>query len=133
MNVPNTTHRYLIELISGSLHSKVILDSRYCGFVKSLLSSPKYPVRVLASMCSGDYRTVMGNTLPEIGKEFGVQGADLCMLTSATVKKKMKYFLVPDPESWRTGFLSELTSKDLEVPGFTSQEISEMVSFLCQS
>ena len=132
-NVPNTTHRYIIELISGSLHPMVMLATRYCRFVKSLLSSPKYPLRVLASMCSSDRRTVMGHTLPEICKECGVQGADLSMLNSITVKKKMKYFPVPDLESWRTGFLSELISEDLEVPCFTEQEIGEMVSFLCQS
>ena len=49
----------LIELISGSLHPKVMLASRYCGFVKYMLPSPKYPVRVLANMRSSDRRTVM--------------------------------------------------------------------------
>ena len=44
--VPNTTHRYLIEEISGSLHPKVMLASRYIGFVKSLCTSPKYSMRV---------------------------------------------------------------------------------------
>ena len=62
-NVPNTTHRYLIETISGCLHPKVMLASCCCGFVKSLLSIPKYPVRVLASLCSSDQRTVMGRCL----------------------------------------------------------------------
>ena len=38
--VANTTHRYLIEDISKSLHPKVMLSSRYCSFVKSLLASP---------------------------------------------------------------------------------------------
>ena len=51
-NLPNTTHRYLIESISGSLNPKVMLASRYSKFVKSLQSSPKYSVKVLASMCS---------------------------------------------------------------------------------
>ena len=71
-NVPNTTHRYLIELISGSLHPKVMLASRYTGFVKSLLTSPKYPVRVLARLCATDNRTVMGCSLSQIGRECGI-------------------------------------------------------------
>ena len=132
-NVPNTTHRYLIETISGCLHPKVMLASRYCGFVKSLLSSPKYPVRVLASLCSSDHRTVMGRSLSKVCQECDIGGADLGKLTSVTVKKMMKYFPVPDLESWRTGFLSELMSDDLEVPGFTEHEIGEMISFLCIS
>ena len=132
-NVPNSTHRYLIETISGCLHPKVMLASRYCGFVKSLLSSPKYPVRVLASLCSSDRRTVMGRFLSKVCQECDIGGADVGKLTSVTVKKMMKYFPVPDLESWRTGFLSELMSDDLEVPGFTEHEIEEMVSFLCIS
>ena len=65
-NVPNTTHRYLIEEISGSLHPKVMLASRFSGFVKSMLASPKYTVRVMTSLCSKDLRTVMGRTMAEI-------------------------------------------------------------------
>ena len=57
-NVPNTTHRYLIEPLSDTLHPKVMLSSRYVSFVKSLSSSPKYVIRVLASLCIGDLRTV---------------------------------------------------------------------------
>ena len=49
-SVPNTTHRYLIEPISESLHPKVMLSSRYVSFVKRLSSSPKYVIRVLASL-----------------------------------------------------------------------------------
>ena len=47
-SVPNTTHKYLIEGISGSLHPKIMLASGYTSFVRSLLSSPKYFIRVLA-------------------------------------------------------------------------------------
>ena len=36
-NIPNTTHRYLVESISGSLHPKVMLASRYSSFANSLI------------------------------------------------------------------------------------------------
>ena len=39
---PNTTHKYLVEPFSGSLHPKVMLESRYVQFMKSLLTSTKY-------------------------------------------------------------------------------------------
>ena len=67
--VPNTTHRYLIENVSGCIHPKVMLASRYLGFVKSMLTSPKYSMRVLASSTANDLRTVMGRTLSMISKE----------------------------------------------------------------
>ena len=128
--VPNTTHRYLIESISESLHPKVMLASRYIGFVKSLCSSPKYRMRVLASTIMNDMRTVMGRTINLISIECT---STKDSLTSAAVKKSMKYFNVPDTEQWRVGILSELLSDTLEIPGFASQEIEEIKSFICTS
>ena len=132
-NVPNTTHRYLIESISGSLHPKVMLASRYFGFAKAMLDSPKYPVRVLARLSSTDHRTVMGRTLSQIGRECGLAGWDMVKLSSVRIKEKMKYFAVPLNETWRTGFLSELLDNQLEIPGLNNDEIQEMVSYLCKS
>ena len=129
-SVPNTTHRYLIEGISGSLHPKVMLASRYSGFVKSLRSSPKYSMRVLASCTSTDLRTVMGRTLYKISRECS---CSLESLTPGLTKKSMKYFPVPSTEEWRIGVLSELLSDELQIPGFTYQEVNELTTFLCNS
>ena len=130
--VPNTTHRYLIESISGSLPPKVMLASRYSAFVKSLLSSPKYPVRILASLCTSDLRTVMGRSLSQIAVECGLARGDSSLLTPELIKKKMKYFAVPGQETWRVGCLEELLGSHLEVPGFTT-ETEVMVSYLCKT
>ena len=56
-NVPNTTHRYLIEVISSCTYPKVMLASRYVTFSKSLLTSQKYIVRLIARQqnCVGAY------------------------------------------------------------------------------
>ena len=90
--IPNTTHRYLIESTSESLHPKVMLASRYIGFVKSLCSSPKYSMRVLASTIMNDMRTVMGRTINMISVECN---SPKDSLTSATKKKSTKYFSTP--------------------------------------
>ena len=131
--VANTTHRYLIEDISKSLHPKVMLSSRYCSFVKSLLASPKYQVRVLARLCYNDQRTVMGRTLAGIGHGCDRHGGDHSLLTPSDVKNRMAYFRVPEHEKWRTGFLTELLSEHLEVPGFSKEEMDEMILHLCVS
>ena len=88
-NVPYTTHRYLIETLSQSLHPKVMLASRYVKFVKSLTTSPKYVVRVLASTCAEHLRTVMGRTLHKLADECN---SEMTALNSVTVKKTLKYF-----------------------------------------
>ena len=131
-NLPKTTHRYLIESISGSLHPKVMLASRYSKFVKSLQSSPKYSVRVLASMCTSDLRTVMGHSLDKICNECDMAiSSDSSYPTPAQIKKNMKYFPVPVNEKWRTGAITELLDK--QFPGFTENEMNEIVSYLCKT
>ena len=45
----------------------------------------------------------------------------------------MKYAVVPQPEEWRIGLLEDLVSNQLDVPGFTDDEIGDMVSYICNS
>ena len=49
-NLDRCTHRYLVEHISGCLHPKVMLASRYVTFYKALVSSTKLGVRYLARL-----------------------------------------------------------------------------------
>ena len=51
-----------------------MLASRYSAFLHSLLSGPKYDVRILARMCAPDHRTVMGRTLSQIGESVASLG-----------------------------------------------------------
>ena len=129
--VPNTTHRYLVEPISGSLHPKVMLASRYVQFGKSLLTSTKYQVRVLANLCSTDNRTVMGKTLSKVRRECGLSRHSPGHLTSALVKAKMKYFEVPPDQTWRTQILSELLNSKVTIEGFDLAEVHAMITYLC--
>ena len=123
-------HRYLIEAISGCLHPKVMLASRFFAFSQSLLRSTKYHVRILARLCLWDSRTRLGSTLAKIGRECG---SAVNELTTAMIKANMRYFPIPSQEEWRTGLLSELLCSTLELPGFTEEETSAMVSYLCMS
>ena len=58
-----TTHRYMIEHISGCLHPQVMLSSRLVTFHKSLVTCNKFPVRFLAKLNEKDFRTVLGRNL----------------------------------------------------------------------
>ena len=99
----------------------------------SLLASPKYAVRVMASWCLGDLRTVLGQTMSNIVAECGLPRSGSSLPTPAKVKKHLKYFEVPNQESWRTGPLGELLNNNLKVPGFDDDELGEIISFLCSS
>ena len=125
--LPNRTHRYLIETISGCLHPKVMLASRCFAFSQSLLKSTEYNVRVLARLCMLDNRTRLGSTVIKISRECGCEVNEL---SSGFIKANMRYFPIPSHEDWRTGLLSELISSSLDLSGFTEEGTSAMVSFL---
>ena len=87
LRVPNTTHRYLIEPLSGSMHPKVMLSSRLVMFRDTMNKSSKLVIKFLINLFKGDWRTVIGRNLGLIKRELG---GDL--LTPELVKKYLKYF-----------------------------------------
>ena len=130
-NVPYTTHRYLIEPMSGCPHPKTMLSSRYVKFTQSLISCSKPSVAYLARLVRNDNRTLMGRTLSKISRETNVAKA---VLTSTIVSKAMLYFPVPDDQLWRVEILQELLnvrSNSLFIHDINLNEISTMINFLC--
>ena len=123
-----TTHRYLIETISNSLHPKVMLASRYIKFHEALKKSDKLGVRILATICENDQRTVLGKTLTKISDDCRCSREEL---TANLVKKTMKYFPVPADEQWRTSIAEELSNVDLTVPGFSEVELEQILTYIC--
>ena len=45
LDLPNATHRYLIEPLTGERHVKMVLISRYLGFMEKIASSEKKAVK----------------------------------------------------------------------------------------
>ena len=125
--VPPTTHRYLIEHLSGVPHPKTMLSSRYTKFVDCLLTSSKPEVAFLANMSVSDNRTVMGKTVTRLKREVDCQD-----ITANLVKNKVKYFPV---EEWRLSYLDELVSVEAGDScidnSFSSSDVRSMISFLC--
>ena len=130
-NLPWTTHRYFIEDVSGCLHPKTTLSSRYIKFVASLTTSAKTSVRYLASLAQHDKRTLLGRTLWNISSECGV---DLDGLTPQVVKKSLRYFPVPEQQQWRVGLLFELLearSNTKKIANLTRVEVENIIEDIC--
>ena len=130
--VSRCTHRYLIEPMSKSLHPKTMLCSRYVGFYKSLIQSSKLSVRILAKLFKGDQRTVLGRTLFTLCRLSDAQNTD--SISCQTVKKNVKYFVVPEAEAWRVDMVSELLKlrkETLSLPGFNLEEIQDILDSVC--
>ena len=132
LNLDRTTHRYMIEPMSGCLHPKVMLMSRLTSFHKSLVGSPKFSVRFLARLAEKDMRTVMGRTLHYLVRQCNVNCLD--DLNAPLVKESLKYAVVPEAEGWRVPLANEL--KDIRdgksnLGEFSKKEIEEMLVSAC--
>ena len=57
-NLPRTTHRYLIEGVSESVHPKTMLCSRFVNFMEGVSKCTKGSVRYLANLVKNDRRTL---------------------------------------------------------------------------
>ena len=75
----------------------------------------------------------MGRTLSKIRKECKVNMEYVENLNPNLIKSNMQYYPVPEEEEWRVGCLTELLNDDLEVPGFTENEIKEFVNYTCSN
>ena len=130
--VPPTTHRYLIEYMSGTLHPKTMLSGRYPKFVDSMCKSSRMEVALLANMAVQDNRTVMGKTISRLKQELNTE-----VVTPSLVKRNLRYFPVPQDEEWRLPFLEELLSVETNNmnmdESFLSSDIKTMISSLCTS
>ena len=130
MNLPRTTHRYLLEPLSDMPHLYTLLLARYVTFVKSLLENEAFEVRFMASLSTSDMRTVTGKSIARI--------LDLCHigsiadLSANTVKKTIKYAVIPNDEAWRIGIIKDMLSHHSDY-GLTSTETLEILEFACSS
>ena len=86
------------------------------------------------SSLTTDNRTLFGRTFGKIRNECGV--ASLSLLTPKHVKTHLKYFAVPQAESWRVNILKELLEargKKCDITDFRREEISAMIDHICTS
>ena len=117
----------MIEAISGTVHPKVELLSRFVTFYKSLIKSSKLGVRMLARISERDCRTVMGRTLDRLSKLCSLK--DIMELSSSHVRRDIVYHEVPDEELRRISMIKELIEFDIE--GFSDLEVAEMKDYIC--
>ena len=96
-------------------------------------------VRFMAKMAASDQRTVLGKTLSYLLISCGLDPLvrEHSSLTPGLIKKKLVYSVIPEDDEWRTGICCELLklqeNKQVELHGFTQEEIKEMLRYVCVS
>ena len=132
-NLPIETHRYLIEPVSQQQHMIFILYKRQIGFKSQVNRSSKKVLKHLYSIAESNCNSITGRNLRKIML--------LCNLNSISDLNnsdidKLEYSVTPEREKWRIRFVEELLNirhGKMEVTGFTQENITEMLDYVCVS
>ena len=132
-NLPVSTHRMLIEPVSGAMHLRRILMSRFLGFLQQIRSSRKSIPKLLLSHICHDVRSTTGKNLRNILLQ--TDKIDVEDLIKTDVKE-IGYFPVPTFEKWKVDVVSEIIDNRegrLYIDGFDEDELNHMINHICTS
>ena len=101
-DIPRTSHRYLIEAISGTSHLKVKLIKRFNQFYKSLFTCDRPNLKYLANLQKSDCRSVFGRNVRNICQYSQVEHISDVNISDVS------YVSVPVEEEWRIPLVKEL-------------------------
>ena len=131
-NLPWQTHCYLVEPVSQQPHVKTLMASRFLNFVQSIRRSKKIAIRNLLKSIEFDTRSVTGQNLRRLLLQSNV--LDIHQLKGSDVTSK--YRSISEEDQFRVGIINEIIdikNNNLEIAGFTDDELDEVLEFLCVS
>jgi hypothetical protein len=133
LDLPLSTHRNLIEPLSGQMHLRKILVKRFLSFIAQIEKSAKIVPKQLLNCIRSDVRSTTGKNLRKIlllTEKSHVQNLNPYDFNS------VKYHQLGDDEKWRVDSLEELINikfGKLELDHFVPEEIEEMIIFVSTS
>ena len=133
-NIPRMSHKYLIEEISQTVHPFVALSSRLVKFDNSLINTTKSFLRLLVNLKRTDYRTNHGKNLRKISSKCGL--TNLEELNCQIVKSSLKYFQIPENETWRLGGINDMLdiyAENYFIDNFEHNDLDDILKIACTS
>ena len=106
-DLPLSTHRYLLEPLSG-VHAETMIFSRYIKFVQSMRKSSKVAVQCLIQLVSKDTQTNTGRNIRYILNKTGE--SDIFAVNAQKLKCDYKFAPIQPEDQWKVGFIKELTN-----------------------
>ena len=139
-DLPRDTHSWLVEEISGGMHAKQMVMSRYINFTNQLANNKRPCVRSLFKLVCNDVRTVTGSNIRQILLMTGIRITP--GITSKYKLKTFRVYSVPNNQHWRIGMLHSLIELrenkwhitfDDEQQNIDKSQISLMIEDVCTS
>ena len=133
-HLPVQTHRYFIEPITEKPHARTLMVKNFLRFCELIVKSNKEALKSVFHIVKKNVQSYTGKNLRKI--MVMMKKSSISELKSCEVKESLEYNPVPINQSWRIPFLKEIIdikAGNLEVEGFTSGEISEIMEHICIS
>ena len=131
-DLPLSTHRFLIEPLTGSPHVSRTLAKRYISFIDKVRNSNKRNLQQLLSIVQRDIQISIGYNLRSIMLLAGKKNIDELKANNFDIE----YHKIQEYDSWKINFVQELVELrygDLHVPGMTTEELQQILEHLCSN
>ena len=132
-DLPYSTHRFFVQTVSRKTHIKKVLLERFLGFLTQIRKSGKrLPSKLLEIICR-DTGSITGSNLRNI-----MLLLEKHTIEEVTVKdlSSFEYQPVQPGDQWKVGMVRELLEireNNLDVENLTTNEIEEVLEYLCTS
>ena len=131
-DIPLATHRFFIEPLTGVPHLSRILVRRFLSFIEKIQNSSKLALKQLLEIVMKDVRMTTGANLRSIMIKTGMNRVE----DLKAGKVDIEYHKVEKTDEWKIGFVKELVNvkqEELNVAGMDSEELDEILEYLCTS
>ena len=130
--LPYSTHRYLMEPLSGQSHMSIVVVKNFLSFITRIRESPKPVLRQLYQMTKNNVQSTTGRNLRNILVQTNLSKVD--DLTPSVVGQ-ISYKPINDNDQWRVNIIKEIMdikSGLIETPlDWTYTEIDEILNIAC--
>ena len=133
LDLPVATHRYLIEPLTGQMHVKKVLISRFLGFMEKIASSNKKAIKMLMETSKKDVRSITGKNFRNIMLLVGKTSVDEVEKIDA---ENIEYHPIKSEDLWKVDVIREILevkSRKLEIDDFNQDNLEEILTYLCTS
>ena len=136
--LPYSAHRYLIEQLSGT-HASTMLICRYIKFIHSIRKSLKLAVQFLYQKIKKNVNTVTGRNIAFVLQATGYDEVE--EINVSEVKKRIKFCDMAEENNWKVDFLREIVNVKnnvlvLDDEGevfFDNEDLNDMIYYLSTS
>ena len=133
LDLPVATHRYLIEPLTGQMHVKKVLISRFLGFMEKIASSNKKAIKMLMETSKKDVRSITGKNFRNIMLLVGKTSVDEVEKTDA---ENIEYHPIKSEDLWKVDVIREILEvkcRKLEIDDFNQDNLEDILTYLCTS